>query len=226
MEADWEAVARLCAPYEAVEAGYGVHPWYVGQCSEAWESKLREYLHRGARVVGEIGLDKWVANRDEALQEKVFRRQLQIAYQTGLPVSVHCLHAWGWMLEVLASETLPGAMHFHAFNGSSEILRELLTHGAYVSFSGRLFAESANRLREVFKEVPIARLLMETDAPDLAGPKEVCMYVQYKADGKQRNHPANLVGAYRASAGLRGMDEKEFEEMIAENFDRFAQCAG
>jgi len=220
-DADWPIVTGLCHSYSAVRPGYGVHPWYVSQCQPDWLETLRLTLNARDSIVGEIGLDLYLPQRDEPRQELFFRQQLRLARALDRPVTIHCLKAWHWMMAVLKDEPLPRTLHFHAFNGSAEMLPTLLPYNAYFSFSGRLFAASNQRTRDIFLRIPRDRLLMETDAPDLPLPAELCLYVQSRSDGKPRNHPANLAAVYQHSAALLQMPLAELQDLIAANFTCF-----
>lgn len=103
-EADWAGVLELSRQYPQIIPSFGVHPWHVKTCSSSWQGKLEAFLGECPSAIGEIGLDRWIEDRDEMLQEKVFRAQLAMAAQLGRPVSIHCLRAWDWLLRVLREE--------------------------------------------------------------------------------------------------------------------------
>jgi len=95
-EGDWQAVLDLSLAYAEVVPFFGLHPWFVKDRSPDWLARLEHFLDAVPSGIGEIGLDRHVEDRDEPAQESVFRAQLALAVERGLPVSVHCLKAWGW----------------------------------------------------------------------------------------------------------------------------------
>ncbi len=219
---DWLAVAGLAQSYPEVLPCFGVHPWYVGQAGETWEAQLHDFLGRyPLAAVGEIGIDRWIEPRDEALQERMFRRQLQIARELDRPAMVHCLRAWGWLLEILQGEKLPRAMLIHSFGGSAEMIRPLREMGAYFSFAGSIFEPKRQKLRDACKAVPRDRLLIETDAPALIAPEEHRKYHMVDDRGEVQNHPANLPSVYEGVAGLIGCTVQELRDQVASNAKAF-----
>ncbi|MGC9451018.1 MAG: TatD family hydrolase, partial [Oceanipulchritudo sp.] len=125
---DWAAVRALeQRGGTGLLRAYGVHPWRVGDLPDDWERQLREYLDSGAASIGEIGLDHWKEPRDEQRQMDVFERQLQLAHETGLAPTIHCLRAWGLLIDILrAGPALPHGFLVHGFGGSREVLFQLL----------------------------------------------------------------------------------------------------
>ncbi len=222
-ESDWPLVRELAARHPGVVVPcFGLHPWYAGDRSQGWEERLREALGSVASGVGEIGLDRWVEPRDEPAQELVFRRQLEIARELNRPVMVHCLRAWGWLLEVLGdTPPLPRGMLLHAYGGSVELIDELAGRGAYFSFGGDTLREGKHRKRQALLAVPIERLLVETDAPDLPPPHRYAPHARPDGAGAPRNEPANLPRIIDGLAEVRGMTMEDLAAVTTENARRF-----
>lgn len=219
---DWADVAALAERYPEVLPCFGVHPWYVGEAGEAWEIQLRDFLQRHPDApVGEIGIDRWIEPRDEALQERVFRRQLHIARELDRVAMVHCLRAWGWLMEILQTEKLPRAMLIHSFGGSAEMIKPLAECNAYFSFAGSIFEPKRQKLRDACKAVPRDRLLIETDAPALIAPEGHRKYHVTDENGEVLNHPANLPYVYKGVAGLIGCSVDELREQVTANARAF-----
>ena len=224
--ADWPAVSLLAAALPEVLPTYGLHPWKVKDRPDDWEEALAERLGEpAARAVGigEIGLDKWIRDHDLDEQEGVFRRQLRLAAACDLPAVIHCLQAWGRLRDVLRSESLPGpGFLLHSFGGPAELIDDFVELGAYFSFSGHFLHDRKAPVREAFRQVPLDRLLVETDAPDMGPPEADIAYpLPAGADGKAINHPANLGAVYRGLAGVLTCSEEALITQVAENFDRF-----
>ncbi len=171
-EEDWPRVLELARAHSVVLPSFGYHPWYVPTRSPAWADRLRHFLDAVPAAVGEIGLDRWKPGLLYASQEEVFQTQLQIAAARNLPVTIHCLQAWGRLLELLRSGPLPRrGFLLHSFGGPREMVPELASLGAYFSFPGYFLHARKTRQRETFEHIPAHRLLLETDAPDQPLPR-------------------------------------------------------
>jgi len=171
--------------------------------------------------VGEIGLDRWIKDADRAGQEEAFVWQLRLAAARNLPASIHCLEAWGALLDVLRREPLPArGFLLHSFGGPKEMIPELAGLGAYFSLPGYFAQERKARQREAFRSVPLERLLIETDAPDQPLPPERVLYPLPGDAGKPLNSPANLRAVYGFAAELLGIGTGPLEEQVRQNFER------
>jgi TatD DNase family protein len=242
-ESDWSTVAALCAavaqpsprpPQLSLLPSYGLHPWDVGNRSPAWLETLRSHLVSDPRAaVGEIGLDRWMLNRarpedprlaglrraplDEQLE--VFKAQLALAVTLDRPVTVHCIDAFGLLLETLRSVPLPPrGFLLHAYSGSLELVAPFAALGAYFSFNAAYLAPRHARLRELFQQIPLDRLLVETDAPAMLAPPAHAPHAI--AGAPTLNHPANLAASYAALADLRTLPLAELTPRVATNFNR------
>lgn len=223
-EADWPEVARLAETYPEVLPAYGLHPWFIKDRSDHWEETLSDYLsapERRAVAVGEIGLDKWIRDHRIDEQEAVFRRQLRLAAAAKLPPVIHCLKAWGRLLEVLKSEPLPErGFLLHSFAGPVEMLDAFLELGAYFSFSGYFLQERKAAVVETFRQIPRDRILLETDAPDMLPPEDVITHSLSDEEGNAINHPANLRSIAGRFHRLHSCRSGDITEQVAGNFDR------
>lgn len=161
----WETVAELARKDTCVYGAIGVHPWYIADLPDGWDFELINALATNPDLmVGEIGLDK---NRpDFETQESVFCRQLQIAHDLSRVAHIHCVGAWGRMMDILRGVELPPAMVLHAFSGSPELVRELAGLGAYFSFGNAIVDEKHTKMRASVAVVPKNRILVESDADD------------------------------------------------------------
>jgi TatD DNase family protein len=216
-ESDWPAVTALAAEQAFVSPSYGLHPWYVRDRTPAWAETLRATLEEDPRAaIGEIGLDRWIEGHDLAEQKPIFLAQLKLAAELARPATIHCLRAWGALWEVLQPLNLPRGYLLHAYGGSAEMVPGFVEHGAHFSFNAHFLHERKAPQREVFRHIPLDRLLVETDAPDLRPPDE--RNPRLLPAGV--NHPANIDLAYAALAELRGMPMAELAGCVAENFAR------
>jgi TatD DNase family protein len=171
-------------------------------------------------AVGEIGLDRWKPDLSYDGQEEVFIAQLRLAAERNLPVSIHCLQAWGRMLEILKAEPRPACgFLLHSYGGSKEMVKPFADLGAYFSLPGYYAHERKQHQRETFKHVPTERLLIETDAPDQSLPAERNRFpLTDPATGKPLNHPANLRSVYEFAAELRGESVESLAAQVEHNF--------
>jgi TatD DNase family protein len=219
-EADWPAVANLARRCPQVVPSFGYHPWHLRERSAQWQQTLVRCLDDLPSAVGEIGLDHWLKDYDAGEQEAVFIWQLRLAAERNLPVSIHCLRAWGRLLEILRGEPRPRCgFVLHSFGGPREMVGPLAELGAYFSLPGHFAHERKARQREAFRQVPRERLLVETDAPDQLLPPERATHTLVEAaSGKPLNHPANLGAVYRFAAELFEEPVEALADLIEQNF--------
>ncbi len=221
-EEDWPAVLELARQYPQVLPSFGFHPWYVKERSARWQQALVRHLEAVPSAIGEVGLDRWIKDYDLGAQEEVFVWQLRLAAERNLPLSIHCLQAWGGLLEILRAGPVPRCgFLLHSFGGPREMVEPLAELGAYFSLPGYYAHERKARQRETFRHVPPDRLLIETDAPDQLPPTERIRYpLTDAATGKAINHPANLGAVYRFAAELLGEPLGALAERVEGNFRR------
>jgi TatD DNase family protein len=194
-------------------ASAGVHPHEAKLATAETYDELRGLAGEGRIVaVGEIGLDFHYDHSPRDVQREVFRRQVRLAREVGLPVIVHTREA---DLETAALLEDEGAAEtggvIHCFTGGAELARRALALGFFISFSGIVAFPRAEGIQEVARTMPVDRLLVETDAPFLAPPPH---------RGK-RNEPAFVVEVARKIASLRGTGPEEIAAVSSANFARF-----
>jgi len=220
---DWPQVAELARRFpDLVIPSFGLHPWYVPERKDDWREQLAHQLEStpGA-VVGEIGLDRWKADLPWEGQEEAFVFQMDEAAHRNVPASIHCLKAWGRLLELLEQFPRPACgFVLHSYGGSEELVDRLAPLGAYFSLPGYYAHEGKVRQREVFRRVPTDRLLIETDAPDQLLPPERRTRVLPGPDGKSLNHPANLAAIYAFAAELLDREPAALAAQVEQNFQR------
>ena len=224
-EDDWAEVASLAAATPWVLPSFGLHPWYVNARTPAWREELLHFLDaHPAAGVGEIGLDRWIEGHDPVAQAECLRWQLDIATARNLPATIHCIRAWGALWDIIREGGVPArGFLLHAYGGPAEMVRGLLDHGAYFSFSPSFLHERKSAQREIFRTLPAERILVETDAPDLAPPPEKNPHPLADENGKPLNHPANIALAYDALAEIRGTTRDELASVAGKNFARLFQ---
>jgi TatD DNase family protein len=221
-EGDWGKVAALAERVEWVRPSFGLHPWWVKGRSEAWREVLEGWVRAfpGAGV-GEAGLDRWIEDPDVEAQVECFKWQVALAVREGRALSVHCVRAFGLLDEVLREVQRPErGFLIHSYGGPEEMVAGFARMGAYFSVSPHFALERKRGQLEVFGRVPLDRLLIETDAPDLWPPPEVNPNRLQLADGREVNSPANLRFSYELVAGLRGMPVEDLAAVVGENYRR------
>jgi TatD DNase family protein len=217
-ESDWPEVLRLARQFPEVLPSFGYHPWYLAERTERWLETLGSMLDQIPSAVGEIGLDRW---KPGLAYEEAFTAQLRLAAARDVPVSIHCLQAWGKMLELLRSEPRPArGFLLHSYGGPVEMVPAFVALGGYFSFPGYFAHARKSRQREAFCAVPLDRLLIETDAPDQLLPLELKPMLVEPAEGPPVNHPANLPRIYEFVAALRGLSVGELSVAVERNFLR------
>jgi TatD DNase family protein len=221
-EEDWSAVLALARECPQVIPSFGYHPWYVKERTSGWQQALTACLDAIPSAVGEIGLDRWMRDYDLEEQEAVFTWQLRLASERDVPVSIHCLQAWGRLLELLRAGPVPRCgFVLHSFGGPQEMIGPLAELGAFFSLPGYFAHERKSRQRQAFRQVPPERLLVETDAPDQLLPEARVRYpLADPSSGRPINHPANLVVVYEFAAELFQEPLDTLSRRVEENFLR------
>lgn len=221
-EADWPDVLALAKAHPEVLPSFGYHPWYVHERTSDWLKNLTRFLDAAPAAVGEVGLDRWKPDLSYDGQEELFVAQLRLAAERNLPVSIHCLQAWGRLFDLLKAGPRPErGFLLHSYGGPQEMVKPLADLGAYFSLPGYFAQECKHRQRETFRHVPRGRLLIETDAPDQSLPDARNRFpLTDPATGKPLNHPANLAVVYEFAAELLGEPVESLAACVEDNFRR------
>lgn len=219
--ADSHAAAFSLADEHAfIYTTVGVHPHEARLLDDELCAKLAE-LAQHPKVIawGEIGLDYHYDNSPREVQREAFRRQLRMARERGLPVSIHTREAEADTLAILNEEWKDSELGgvIHCFTGTRAFAEQAIELGFLISFSGVVTFKKAEDLRETARALPLDKILIETDSPYLAP-------VPYRG---RRNEPAYVVETARAIAELRGLEVGEFARATSDNFKRlFAPRGG
>jgi len=206
-------VVRLLAKryYPRVVCTLGLHPHEAKLYSDELEAEISRHLgDREVVAVGEIGLDYFYKNSEPEVQKTVFRRQMQLAAQSGLPVEIHTRDAEADTAEILNEFRGRVGGLLHCFTSSLDLARQALDLGFDVSFSGVVTFKNADALRDVVRFVPLDRLHVETDAPFLAP-------VPMRG---QSNVPAFVVHTAQKVAELKGISIEELQRHTLANARR------
>ncbi|MCW5560132.1 MAG: TatD family hydrolase [Verrucomicrobiae bacterium] len=237
-ESDWPEVADLAGRFPEVIPAFGIHPWYIGERTSGWRTALESWLDRTpGSVIGEIGLDRWIHENPDRWrattrltgdppsleqQESVFLSQLQRAVDRNVSASIHCLRAFGRLLELLRTHPRPErGFLLHSYGGPVELVPEFVRLGASFSVPGYFGHERKARAWEVFRAIPRDRLLIETDAPDQLPPEAWIRHpLRCPETGGPINHPANLPAIANGLAAILGIPAADLAALTADNFQR------
>lgn len=218
---DWPAVADLARRFpDIVQPSFGVHPWYLHEQPGDWFQQLEQYLHAFPRAgVGEIGLDRWKPNLLWDGQVESFRAQLALAARLNRPASIHCLKAWGALIDALEATPRPACgFLLHSYGGAPDLVPRLAALGAYFSLPGCFLHARKSKQLDTFRNIPIDRLLIETDAPDQLPPETAIRVPLQSETNAALNHPANLASIYTQAAAAMFAARDFFAKSIEKNF--------
>lgn len=211
IETSKSAIA-MAAKYPQIYAAVGIHPEEGAPKNESdWD--LLDELASQSKVVaiGEIGLDYYNdENCDHDTQKELFIRQLALARKHDLPILIHDREAHGDLMDILCKEGKDNYGILHCYSGSWEMAKELIKHNFYISFAGPVAFKNSKTVKAVAKEVPMDRLLIETDSPYLTPPP---------FRGK-RNDPSKTQYIAEEIGRLKGMEAEEVAKTALENAKR------
>jgi TatD DNase family protein len=196
---NWDIVLQLCNQYDALFPALGLHPLFVDKHAPADIDDLQHYLNNNQVIaIGEIGLDFYSKDADRDKQIHYLDQQLLLAEKFQLPVLLHVRKAHTDILKYLKKYHLCGGIA-HAFNGSLEQAREYIKLGFKLGFGGVVTYAGSTKIRKLACELPLDAIVLETDAPDMAG----------AAHRGQRNSPEFLIDALAALAEIRGQSKDD-----------------
>jgi TatD DNase family protein len=218
--ADVDCGIKLAERYEFIYATLGIHPHEARLADEAAYQNM-ERLARHPRVIawGEIGLDYFYCHSPREVQREVFRRQMELAKAAKLPLVIHCRpseggdDAWEDFFAMAGERWRAAALGgiLHCFTGTWEQAKRALDLGFMISFAGNLTFPKAQQIRDAALQVPLDRMLIETDSPFLAP-------VPHRG---KRNEPAFVAETARRLGELRGLSAAEVGARTTENFGKF-----
>jgi TatD DNase family protein len=215
-----DAGIRLAEQFPFMYATVGIHPHEAKLADDDAFTTL-ERLGRHAKVIawGEIGLDYFYDHSPRDIQKEVFARQMDLAGAAKLPIVIHCRpseaseDAWDDCLRQIQEQWAPKGLGgiLHCFTGNWQQAKRALDMGFMISFAGNLTFPKAQQIRDAAMEVPMDRMLIETDCPYLAP-------VPHRG---KRNEPSFVKETARRLGGLRGLSADEVGEQTSRNFYKF-----
>jgi TatD DNase family protein len=200
--------------YHWIYATVGVHPHEARHFRDSHAEQIRKFAgHAKVVAVGEIGLDYYYDYSPREVQKRVLIRQMELAREVKLPIIIHCRNAWADLAAIVQehwqASGLAGVLH--CFTGEREDAFKFLDWGFLISFAGNVTFKKAEGLREVAREIPLDRLLTETDCP----------YLAPASHRGKRNEPELVREVARQLAVLRGMTLEEIGQQTVRNFAQF-----
>ena len=188
--ASWDSVTEvveLAQKYPFMYAAVGVHPDEVGELNdERFEYMKAQCKKEKVVAVGEIGLDYYWDNESHDVQKKWFIKQLELAREMDLPVIIHSRDAAADTLEIMKEHAKGLRGVIHCFSYSIELAREYVKMGFHIGIGGVVTFKNGRKLKEIAAEIPLDRILLETDCPYLApvpfrGKRNDSSYISYVA---------------------------------------------
>ena len=208
------AAVALAERFEQVHAVVGIQPNYVAEAAAEDFQTIEELAGRPEVVaIGETGLDRYWDYTPLEQQVVMFRRHMVLARQHGLPFVIHCREAEADVVAELERESARGPLQavMHSFSGDAATARRCVELGLHISLAGMLTYKKSDSLRAAAAEIPLERLLIETDAPYLA---------PVPRRGK-RNEPAWVRHTADCLAEIKGVTTRELAARTTENARRF-----
>lgn len=202
---------KLAREYDYIYAAVGSHPDAADEVNEEVLEEYRALVAQNPKVraIGEIGLDYHYEDIPRQIQQKAFRAQMALAAELHLPAIVHEREAHEDGLAIV--DEFPEVTGvFHCYSGSVEMAKELIKRGWYIGFTGVLTFKNAKKALKVAQEIPLERIVLETDCP----------YMSPEPFRGRRNDPGKLYRMAQALAQLRDRTEAEIQQITLENGKR------
>ncbi len=207
---------QLAKQYDFIYASVGVHPHDVDSMTENALSLLEELAGFDKVVaIGEIGLDYYYDHSPRDMQKYWFRKQIQLAKKLNLPVIIHDRDAHADSLSIVMDEDISniGGV-FHCYSGRWEMAQKLIDMGIYISIAGPITFKNANKTVEVVKNLPMDKILIETDAPYLTP-------VPFRGE---RNDSGYMKFTAEKIAEIKGITIEEVARHTMENAKKLFRC--
>jgi len=221
---DVEYMINICCDIASIESGLktiygkknvltaiGLHPNYADEIKQDDLEYIKECLGKYPKItaVGETGLDYYRDTSAKKLQKELFRKHIELALEFNMPIIIHNREAHRDILEIIKDYSISRGV-IHCFSGTLEFAQTCLDRGFYISFAGNLTYPNAPELRQVAKEIPNDRILIETDCP----------YLAPQAVRGKRNQPSFLKYTALELARVKGLDAEEVACHTTENAKR------
>ena len=206
-----QAASALASRYDFVYAAVGSHPDAADEVNDKTLDCYRQLCRENPKIkaIGEIGLDYHYEDNPREIQQQAFRAQMSLARELGLPVIVHEREAHQDGMSIV--EEFPEVTGvFHCYSGSLEMAKWLIARGWYIGFTGVLTFKNARKAVEVAANIPLDRIVLETDCP----------YMSPEPHRGKRNDPSRLPYMAQKLAEIRSLPPEEVARITIENGKR------
>ena len=204
----WDKILELTERYPFIYGAIGIHPDEAGTLDEAGMERMAKLLDGDKIVaVGEIGLDYYWDKENHDVQKHWFIRQLDMAREKQMPVIIHSREAAADTMDIMKQHASGMKAVIHCYSYSAEMAKEYVKMGYYIGVGGVVTFKNAKKLKQVVQEIPLERILLETDCPYLA---------PVPIRGK-RNSSLNLPYVAEAIAELKGTTAEEVIQQTEKN---------
>jgi TatD DNase family protein len=204
-----EATLKLAESYkDFVYPALGWHPWFIRESDINANLEFIKSNVDKAVAIGEVGLDyhkRVRAGADKDLQKRVFGEILSVARDHNKPALIHSRYAWRDAFEAVEAAGLEKAV-FHWYTGTSGVLRDIIEKGYYISVTPAV--EYHDEHRRAVREIPLERMLLETDCP---------VIYQRGSENEFESSPADVLRSLKGAADLKGVSEEDIAEVTTKN---------
>ena len=204
-------VEKLTRQYDYIYGAVGSHPDAADEVDETLLEEYRTLCKQNSKIkaIGEIGLDYHYEDIHREIQQKAFRMQMELARELNLPVIVHERDAHEDGMKIVTEfPDVTGV--FHCYSGSAEMAKWLVARGWYIGFTGVLTFKNARKAVEVASQIPLDRIVLETDCP----------YMSPEPFRGKRNDPGKIYRMAEKLAEIRGLSVEEIQRITTENGKR------
>ena len=208
----FDKILNIIKKYKPVYGSYGIHPHEAKNHLHITKAEIIKNVKKSKKIIGigETGLDFYYNHSDQNDQKKLFVEHIKASQELNLPLIVHTRSAEEETLNILKSEMKNKSFKIliHCFTGSKEFAFNLLDLGAYISASGVVTFKKSTDLANTFKEIPLEKILVETDSPYLA---------PVPLRGKS-NEPSYIKHTVDFISDLKKLNSNKFSQITSDNF--------
>ena len=209
--ASCEKNLEIAENFENVFITVGIHPENVDEIEEDYLKKIKDMVkNKKVVAIGEIGLDYHWRDDNKDLQKRIFIEQIELANGLDLPIVVHCRDAIGDTLQILKEYTPKRESLMHCYGGSIESAKEFMKLGFSFSFGGVVTFKNARNVQEVVKNIPLEKIMLETDCP----------YMSPEPFRGKINEPKNIPIIAEKIAELKNIENIKIEEITTKNSEK------
>ena len=210
---DYNVLLSVLQTYPQIDGAMGLHPEYAADWEKVQPVLTNMFAQTRLVAVGECGLDYHYAPDSRDAQCKVFESHIELAYALKKPLIIHTRDAEEDTLSILESAHRARLLSYgavlHCFTGSAHLAERAIQMGIYISASGVITFKSAEDLRRLFQQIPLERLLIETDSPYLSP-------IPYRG---QKNEPAFIQKTAEKLSELKGISVFEIDQITTQNYN-------